>query len=450
MISRLSRTLAVASVFAAAAGTTLAQNADVVWPGFRGPSGDGRLHGLSHPDSWSLTSEEQRNVAWSVEIAGNSWSSPVVIGDTVYVVSAVTPDMERPDPFRGAGGWVAGRPSADAEFQMRAFDLATGDERWSKTLETEVPKQPTHPSNTWATETPVTDGERIYAHFGAIGLVVAVDLEGNVIWRTDLPAYKQGANFGTGASVALAGDRLIVHSDNQEDSFVVAFDTETGDEKWRQDRPEGSSWATPLVAEHEGVTQVIVPGPGHVTAYNATDGEMLWKGTGIGGGFSASPSIEDGVVIFGNSGPGRRGPLIGVNLSARGEFALDPKDERVAWVANSQGFTFASPVVLDGIIYAVRGSFFGAHDAETGKRIYQKRLPDQSEVVASLWTDGERIFAMNEVGLTFVVKAGREYELLGTNEIEGDLFSATPSAADDSLLIRGADKLYCVRAEGAG
>ncbi|MEM0982736.1 MAG: PQQ-binding-like beta-propeller repeat protein [Planctomycetota bacterium] len=445
------RTALLASLAVCIGTASLTTAQDARWPGFRGPAGDGQLGELSHPATWSLTGDREANIAWTVDLPGYSWSSPLVVGETAYLVTAVTPDTDRPKPFRGAGGRGRGRPTPEVRFAMLAVDMETGDSRWSTTLAERVPSQPTHPSNTFATETPVTDGERIYAHFGSIGLLVAVDLDGREVWRAPLPAYRQTANFGTASSVVLWEDRVIVHSDNFEESFIVAHDAETGEQIWRaEERPEGSSWASPIIAEADGSAQLIAPGSGHVTAYDPANGSVLWKVTGVPGNFDATPVVAGDRVIFGNSGRQGRGPMIAVELSARGEFAPDPDDERVAWVANSQGFTYSSPVVVDGVVYAARGSFFGAHDAETGERIYRKRLPDQSEVVASLWTDGERIFAMNEVGLTFVVKAGREYELLGTNEIEGDLFSATPSAADGSLLIRGADKLYCIRAEGAG
>ncbi|MEM7622147.1 MAG: PQQ-binding-like beta-propeller repeat protein [Planctomycetota bacterium] len=442
----------VVSLIAGAASALLTPSAlaqDVVWPGFRGPTGDGVVSGAGHPTSWSMTEDGQENIAWAVEVPGASWSSPVVVDDTVYVVSAIAPWFDRPAPFRGAGGGNSGEPAADADFAMMAFSLDTGEQLWSKTLATMVPKEPTHPSNTFATESPTTDGERVYAHFGAIGLVVAVDLEGNEVWRKDVGAYSHTAGFGTGSSVVVHDGVLIAHSDNTKESFIVGFDAATGDEKWRQERDRGSSWASPLLVERDGGDQVVVPGPNAVTAYNPANGEMLWKATGFGGSFSASAVSDGDFVYFGNSGPGRRGPLISISLDAEGEFDADPDDDRVRWFASSQGLTFSSPVIVDGVLYGARGSFFAAHSCEDGERVFRTRLPDSSEIVASAWSVGDTVYVMNENGITFAIEAGEEFKLVSTNTIEGDLFSGTPSVAKGALLIRGADKLYCIRSPGS-
>lgn len=422
---------------------------DVAWPGFRGPTGDGLVSGPSHPLEWGYGEDGETNIAWAIDVPGASWSSPLVVDDAVYVVTAAGEGIGRPAPFRGQGGGGADKPDAPAEFQVRCYALRDGSERWATTVAREAPAEPTHPSNTFATESPTTDGERIYVHFGAIGIVAAVDLDGKELWQKDIGAYPHTAGFGTGSSIVVHDGTLVVHSDNTAESFVLGLDAETGEEKWKRERDAGSAWASPLLAPRGDGTQVIIAGSGAVSSYDVATGELLWKATGIEGSFSTSPVADEEHVYFGNSGPGRRGPLIAVRLDAEGEFAADPADERVGWVSGAQGFAFSSPVIVDGVLYAARGRFFAAHDCETGERVYRERLPDQGEVVASAWAVDGVVYVMNETGMTFAIPAGGEFEVKQTNTIEGDIFSSTPSVAKGNLLIRGADKLYCIRAEGS-
>lgn len=422
-----------------------AHGQDVEWPGFRGPMGNGVSDGAAHPMTWAYTADRKENIAWVADVPGASWASPIVVGETVYVISAVTPEMERPIPFRGAGGGDNQQPAQEATFELLAYDLASGGAKWSKTVATKVPEEPTHPSNTFATESPVTNGKHIFMHFGSIGLVAAYDLEGNEAWRREIGAYAHANGFGTGSSLALAEGTLVVLSDNQEDSFILGLDAATGEERWRQPRAIGSSWASPVVVAHGGRTQVIAPGTGAVTSYNAATGEVIWKATGTPNNFSASPVVANGRVVVGT-----RGLLISIDLNAMGEFAASTEDPSgfVRWSTAGDGLSFSSPTVLNGAIYGARGAFFGANDLDTGARVYRDRLPDQSEVVSSAWTSGGMVFVLNENGTAFGIKPGQQLEVVHTNVIEGDLFSGTPSVARGSLLIRGADKLYCIRAAG--
>ncbi|MEM7623444.1 MAG: PQQ-binding-like beta-propeller repeat protein [Planctomycetota bacterium] len=422
---------------------------EVLWPGFRGGPAAGVVQGTTHPLTWRLVGGDRegnrQNVAWIADVPGLAWSSPVVVDDTVYVTTAVTPDQPAPRRFGGGGGAGSVRPTKPAEFRVIAYSLGDGGERWSTTVARLTPDQPTHPANSFATESPTTDGRFVFVHFGHAGVLAALTLDGDVVWRRELGTYRFSSDFGTGSSIAYHDGVVVVHSDNNESAFIAGFDAETGDELWRTPRDRGSAWASPLVVPGASGAQVIVPGRGHVTSYEPKSGEQIWKATGIRGGFSASPSVGDGHVYVGNSSRSGTGPLLALRLDARGEYVVDPADDRVRWLAASQGFEHTSAVVVGNTIYAARDAFFAAHDIRTGERLYRVRLPDGGIVVASAWAVGDTVFVLNESGQTYAIAAGGEFRLLATNMIDGDLFSATPSVARGTLLIRGGDKLYAIR-----
>ncbi|MEM0982735.1 MAG: PQQ-binding-like beta-propeller repeat protein [Planctomycetota bacterium] len=446
------RTLVAALAGLAVSFGSAAMAQDIHWPGFRGPDGGGTATS-SHPSSWSAASEGGQNLAWSVDLPGIALASPIVIGDTVYVVTVISPELETATP------WVNGTPPLSAveepaDFRFVALDLESGEQLWETSVANEVPAIPTHTSNSFATESPVTDGKHLFAHFGCLGVVVAVDLEGNEVWRRDVGAYSYQQDFGPASSVVLADGVLVVHSDNQDSSFVMGIEPATGRELWKNERQTGTAWASPTVAANPaGGSQVIVPGSRNITSYDPKTGETIWQVTDIRGNFSASGIVADGKFIAGPLGRGQRGGMIAVELDAEGEFPVgaDADESGIAYVVPAQGFAYSSPVVVGDRLYVARASIFAAHDTTTGELLYRERLPEPDMIVASLWTDGETVYAMNVNGTVFGVKAGDEFELVSTNTVsatEGEQFSGTPAVAQGALLIKGSDRLYCIRSRG--
>ena len=192
-------------------------------------------------------------------------------------------------------------------------------------------------------------------------------------------------------------------------------------------------------------TELVVCGAGNVTSYDPASGKTLWKLTGTGGAFSASPTCDSNRIYLGNSGRNSRGPLVAVNAGASGEITLDSIGEnKVAWLQETSAPGMCSPVVLDGRVYVLSRGILSCHDAETGDRIYRERLQNASSVTSSLWAADGKVFALNESGETSVIKAGDDFELLTSNSTPG-LFWSTPSVAGDALLLRGAKMLHCIR-----
>ncbi|MFT7540309.1 MAG: outer membrane protein assembly factor BamB [Gammaproteobacteria bacterium] len=421
--------------------------ADGDWTRFRGASGTSILEERAFPSEWG----PDKNVAWSVDVPGSGWSSPIVANDRVFLTSAVDPEDDGPkgmsagvrDPStRGAGA----KPEGELTFQLACYDLEDGKEIWSRDVGKRVPLYPVHRSNTFATETPTTDGERIFVTFGALGELVCFDFEGEELWRVETGVFKTGNDFGWGTSLVTVDGLVFLQNDNEEESFLAAFDTKTGKQSWRVERGLGTSWGTPVLWETAGRTSLVACGPDTVIAYNPSTGEKRWEVEGIGGSFSSSPTFDDERIYFGNSGPMSRGPLMAVNASATGKMSAKAKDsDSISWYAKRSGPGFASPVVYAGRIYILGSTnVLACHDAATGEQLWRERVPGAGQVVASPWVAGGELYIMDEAGTTVVVGTGPEYEVLRTNRMEG-LYWGTPSVAGNALLLREAGTLYCIR-----
>lgn len=401
------------------------------WPQFRGPSGNGIVDAAGAPESW----DEQTNVAWTVDVPGDGWSAPVVVGDRVLLTTAVPTD----------GG------SGEMRFEVHCYDLTSGEAKWKRVARTAEPTEPTHRDNTYASETPVSDGERVYAYFGMNGLY-CYTLDGEPVWQTDLGAFPMANGWGTSSSPALAGDKLIVQIDNEQASHVVALNTADGSEAWRVPRAdEVSTWSTPLVWKNSSRTEVILGGK-TIRSYDPATGAELWN-MFIGGRSSASPSAIGDTLYIGSENRTRRGGtpggLFAVKAGATGEIDVtDPSasDQGLLWANDRGSIGIASPLVFEGQIYVPerRGGVLRAHNAATGEESFRTRLPGGGVFWASPLAINGNVYVMDERGKTFVLAPGPDYELVGTSELSGRFWS-TPAVAEGTLLIRSQDRLYCVR-----
>src|SRR5262249_459546 len=236
-----------------------------------------------------------------VKIPGYGWSAPIVWGDKVFVTTAVSDKQKKPaGGFGGSGGpppgggfgrggFGGGRPPDDVyKFEICCLSSADGKTLWKQTAAEQKPTIPTNATNTYATETPVTDGERVYAYFGMIG-VFCYDLDGKFIWKANLGSYPMAMGNGTGSSAALNSGRLFTQCDNEQKSFLVALDAKTGKELWRTNRTEHTSWSTPLVWKNKLRTEIICVGNPTVRSYDPATGQQLWELSGVNGQIKASP-----------------------------------------------------------------------------------------------------------------------------------------------------------------
>ena len=419
------------------------------WPQFRGGPALGNAAGTV-PLDWAA----DRNLAWRTPIPGSGWSQSVVAGGRIYVTTAVADNGKRPSGMSGGvmslstWGWGSA-PSDPLEFRVLGLDPADGRIIWSKTVADVKPTFGKHASNTFATETPCAAADGVYAFFGAVGTLVALDRDGTERWRRDLGPQPIQNQFGTGSSPLLHGGRLFIQRYNEDQGQLLCLDAATGRDLWTATGPKGTSWSTPFVWTNAGVEEVVTAGQGMIVAHAVADGQERWRFGGIDTSFACSPVADAEAVYFGTSSPGSKAPAAAIKGGGSGDLTL-PKGEkasdRVPWSRTKSGAGMASPVVVGEHLY-----FFDkiavCLDKRTGEERYRKRLPSGTSAIGSPLVIGDRIYLVNEKGKTVVVKAGPAFELLAESSLGStdEIFWATPAVAGNSLYIRSSDALYCIR-----
>lgn len=418
------------------------------WPQFRGAGSLGLSNNPNLPDRWSTT----ENVAWKIEVPGRGWSSPIVWGKQVFLTTVVS-DTETELPKKGLyfGGERSEIPKAVHHWLVLSYDLETGNKVWRAEAHTGTPPNPLHLKNTYASSTPVTDGERVYALFGNVGLFCYETKTGNLVWSTNWPPVKTRYGWGSAASPVLYQDQLFVVNDNEEASFLEALDAKTGRPLWRVERDEPSNWATPFVWTNEKRTELVTPGRKKVRSYDL-NGKLLWEFGGMSSIVIPTPVSTSNLLYVSSGYVGDKvRPIFAIKPGAAGDISLKPGETNsqfVAWWQPTAGPYNPSPLVYGDYLYVLFDfGFLSCHDAKTGKLIYDKERvrPDAAtSFTASPWGANGKIFALSEDGDTYVFQAGPEYKLLGKNSLD-EMCMATPALAGDRLLIRTLTKLYCFR-----
>ena len=439
--------------------------AQAQWAQFRGPNAGDVGDDPSLPDTWS----ENENVVWSIDVPGLAWSSPVVWEDHIFITSAISSGDE-PAPIPGLydPGDDNGSRRSIQEHRWVTYDIDfdSGVVRWERELHSAAPRIARHIKNSFASETPVTDGRRVYVYFGTAGMVGALNMSGETVWLTELGAYETTGGFGSAASPTLHGDRLYIVNDNVQQSFMVALDKNTGEEVWRVERQErGQNWSTPFVWENAQRTEIVTAGTGGVRSYDL-DGHLLWEIHGMSGLTIPTPFAKHGLLYLSSGYPGGGlRPVYVVKPGASGDISIWSQDDmrtglssgfpgertssdNVAWAYPLLGTYNTSALVYGDYYYTLldRG-FLVAHDARTGDEVYnRKRLEIGNGFTASPWAYNDKIFLLSEDGETFVVKAGPEFEILHSNPLN-EMTLATPAIVRGSLILRTQSKLYRI-AEG--
>ncbi len=443
-----------------------AGDAERYWPQWRGPTATGVAPYGKPPVEWS----ETRNVRWKVEIPGRGNATPIVWGDRVYVQTAVKTDemvepkksVERPRgerprrperdrtgrdrpgregpgrdrPGRRGHNWMGSvQPTHIYEFTILALDRRTGEIVWQKALTKKLPHEGGHKDGSQASNSPVTDGEHLIAHFGSRGLY-GLDMYGNVLWQKDLGEMQTRMGFGEGSSPALYGDTVVVNWDHEGQSFIVALDKRTGEKLWKVDRDEHTSWATPVVVVVDGKPQVMTSATGLIRSYDLSTGELIWQCGGMTMNVIPSLVYDKGLVC---AMSGFRGnALVAIRLAgAKGDISDSPA---VVWRYDKKGTPYVpSPLLYGGALYFLDNNraILSCLDAKTGKQHYTKqRLEGLHGVFASPVGAADRVYIVGRGGKTAVVRHDTKFELLATNTLE-DSFSASPAIVDGEIYLRG-------------
>ncbi|MBL9162047.1 MAG: PQQ-binding-like beta-propeller repeat protein [Planctomycetaceae bacterium] len=329
------------------------------WPRFRGVNGSGVSRDLGTiPTEWS----ETENLKWSAELPGPGKSSPIVVGDRVIVTA-----------------WSGENPPDDLRRHLLCFDRKTGKELWHKTIEPLTPDEPFRgmfTENGYASHTPVSDGERIYAFFGLDG-VRAYDMEGNELWRTTVGAGTDPSGWGTASSPILT-DKLVIVPATSEDASLVGLDKKTGKEVWRREAAllEGV-WGTPLLVDGaDGAEELVIATPAEVWGLAPDTGKIRWYAVGPESRSMSSSAVADKGVVY--MVGGRDSGTMAVRSGGQG----DVTESHVAWNNNYRG-GIGTPICFDGLLYSINNGVATCFDAGTGERIYQERLKPPAEQAAT-------------------------------------------------------------------
>lgn len=397
---------------------------------FRGPSGNGIVEGIKLPEVWGVDS----NIKWKVTVPGEGWSAPIVLGQKVFVTTAVT----------------SGRKNKESEhvWKVICLDALSGKSLWSKDAIKSQPRLGTHRDNTYASETPVTDGSKIVAYFGMMG-IFCYDLDGNELWKKDLGNFPMKNEWGTSSSPVIHNGSLFLQIDNEEKSFLAALDLATGEEKWRKEREESSNWGSPLIWTNSIRTELVTGGK-TIRSYNPTDGALLWQASSNVGGFSSTPSGNADLLVVGHQGRDGAGMMV-VKAGAKGDISLkanETSNSSILWSTKEFAPQRSSPLVIDGQIFLLggRGGQLICVDLQTGSKLYQDRLPGAGAFWASPWSYNGLVYCPDESGNTYVLKPGPKLDVIRVNKLpeENARYWATSAASDGALFIRSTNSVYAV------
>lgn len=425
------------------------------WTRFRGPNGSGIA-----PASESVPSEwgDDKNLAWKLELPGPGSSSPIVVGNKVFVTSFSGYGVDPNDPGK----------LNDLKRHLVCIDATNGTQLWERTVAATQPEDPYSRmlgEHGYASGTPVSDGERVYAFYGKTG-VLAYDLEGNELWKVNVGTESGPMRWGSGASPILFGDTLIVNA-SEENQALYALDTKTGKEVWKaQAEGLGMTWGTPILVGEGDAAELAIGVPSEIWGFNPKTGKLKWFAQGMPENSFCASLVTDGKVVYAIDGRGGEG------IAVRAGGKDDVSQTHTVWRGKAAG-RVCTPLVHNGRIYSISGGSVLCLDAATGERIYQERFPGApatpveppggegggrfrggrggrgGQDYASPILVGDKLILVTRSGLTHVWQEGPEFKSIATNQFASDTtkFNATPAVADDRLYIRSDKAIYCVTAK---
>ncbi|UCE41351.1 MAG: PQQ-binding-like beta-propeller repeat protein [Candidatus Aminicenantes bacterium] len=438
----------IACVFVVTGSFLQAQSASDIekyWHQWRGPFMTGVSPDGDPPVEWG----ETKNVKWKIAIPGKGHSTPIIWGDKIFILTAVETDKEgqaldqSSEPQHGRGMPLT-RTTKIHRFVVMAVNRDDGRILWQKTVKEEMPQEGTHEFGSWASHSPVTDGEHVYAYFGSRGLY-CLDFEGQIKWERDFGQLSKRMNFGEGSSPALFGDKIIITWDHEGQSFIVALDKKTGKDIWKVDRDEGTSWATPYVVEVNGKPQVIASATKLIRSYDLETGEQIWECGGMTQNAIPMPLTADGILYVMSGFRGNA--LLAIQLAkAKGNIT---DSDAIVWKHDKDTPYTPSPMIQGNYLYFLRGNNgnLSCFDAKTGTPLYTaQKLEGMGNIFASLVGAKDRIYVTGQKGTFYVVKQGPEFATLAKNILE-DNFNASPVVLGKQLFLRGYKYLYCIEEE---
>lgn len=412
------------------------------WGHWRGDLGNGIAADAKPPIRWSDT----ENVKWKVAIPGRSSGSPAIWENRVFVVTATDQPLnlqagatQSPAAEARTGDAQRGGRTNPLRFVTLCFDRATGELLWDQTAIEAVPHEPTHSTNTFASASPCTDGQHVYAHFGSRGLY-CYTMQGEPVWKRDFGKMTVRNGFGEGSSPTLVEDMILVPWDHEGQSYLYALNKLTGETIWQVARDEPSCWATPLVIEHDGQQQIIMNGQTCARAYDLKSGNELWRCGGQTQRPVASPVAGDGLVFVGS---GFRGSFLAAfRPDGRGDIE---GTAHVVWSVSRDTPDIPSLLLSEDRLYFFKGKtgVLSCVDAATGKPHYWTERLELGTIYASPIAAAGHVYLTDREGTTVVIEDSAQLRVVATNSV-GETVDATPAPVDNELFIRGEKHLFCI------
>jgi outer membrane protein assembly factor BamB len=420
------------------------------WPSFRGPQASGVADGQNLPDRWDGARGE--NVQWQTRIPGLAHSSPIVWGDRLYLTTAISSQENATFKHGLFGEGDASTDRSVHRWNVLAVNTRSGKILWQTTAYQGIPKQKRHVKNTYASSTPATDGKHIIAFFGSQGLY-CFDTGGKLIWKKDLGVLDLGAydapeyEWGTASSPIIYQDKVIVQCDTQKEDFLLALNIDNGNIVWKINREELPSWGTPTIYPGVKRTELITNASNFIRGYDPESGKELWRLGGSSQITAPTPIFSQDLIVVA-SGRRPEAPIFVIRAGASGDLTLAKgasSSDQIAWSRQQRGPYMPTPLIRGDYLYVLSNQgILDCYELRTGKEIYRQRLAHQGGGFSAspVAADG-RIYLASEDGDMFVVKEGKDFELLATNPM-GERLMATPALAGGKIFIRAEHNLFAV------
>lgn len=448
LLSTLSLTLGLALVLSNG-GASADEASQTDWPAFRGVGATGIADGYETAVRWDATNPDDKSVLWKSPVPGLGHSCPTIVGNRLFVATAVSEDEDTQLQVGRGGNTQAADDKGEQSWVVLCYDKLSGKELWRQTAHTGVPKATRHTKASHANTTVAVDGDNVVAFFGSEGLF-CYDLEGKLKWKKDLGVVdisKYGIGWGYGSSPSIYNGHIVLVCDDPDNPFVTALSLADGEEIWRRSRKDDCerSWGTPLIHEVDGQARVVVNGWPWIVTYDLATGEEVWRIESGGDNPIPTPFIVNDRIYVTNS-HGGKSPVISIRPDATGNLtdAESPEEAGLDWRIEKGGSYMSTPVVVDDYIYLGNtNGVLRCFNATTGEKVYEERLGAGAYIVSSLVAANDKIYCPAEDGTVYVIAAGPEFKILSKNPL-GDACLATPAISAGVLYFRTAHSLLAV------
>ena len=413
------------------------------WPQWRGPHGTGVSPSGDPPLEWG----EQQNIRWKIMIPGKGHATPVIWDERIFILTSIAISVRETGFWDRISKYFSDQNedivNTDRvhQFAVICIHRLSGEILWQTIVKEEIPKDGIHKTGSWASHSPVTDGEFIYAYFGSRGLY-CLDYAGNLIWQNNPGPLQKAEEMGEGSSPVLQDNYLYVLQDHEGDSFLFAFDKRTGSEIWKSARDEETAWSTPCIVDAKTGTQIVTSANKSVCGYDAQTGDLIWECEWSTRYPIATPVAGKTLVYAMNGYQGSI--LLAINFNkAKGSIS---GTKAITWQYKRNMPYTPSPLLYENKLYFLKGSkgSISCLNSLNGKVYYTgKKLEKIEDVFASPVAAQDRIYITGLNGTTYVIKHGEQFNILAVNQLD-DQFAASPAINANCIYLRGEKYLYCV------